>query len=116
MQCMKCNRKMDGDGTFCPDCLAEMEKYPVKINAPVQLPVRTNLAPPKKKHRFSWDFKPEEQLRRQKLIIRCLCAALAVAVAAFLLSAVIVLKLLEEREENQNIGQNYGTASDSRTT
>ena len=116
MQCMKCKEKINDHAAFCENCLAEMEKYPVKPNTAVYLPPRNTQQPVKKKSRRHWENKPEELLRRQQLIIRCLTAALAVTVAAFFLSAVLLLKLVEEREDFHNLGQNYGTVSDNRPT
>ena len=40
MGCMKCGRDVQEGQIFCVSCLETMEKYPVKINAPVNLPSR----------------------------------------------------------------------------
>ena len=113
VRCMKCGREIGDQQVFCEDCLAEMEKHPVKANATVHLPPRTEVPAPKKKPRKHRELKPEELLRQQRLIIRFLCAALAVSVAAFVLTAVMLLKLIEERDAAPSIGQNYGTVTQS---
>ena len=115
MRCMKCGREIKEQQVFCEICLTEMEKYPVKATATVQLPPRTETSVVKKKVRKRRDSKPEDQIRHQRLVIRCLCAALAVSLAAFALTAAMLLKLIEERNSALNIGQNYGTITENKT-
>ena len=113
MRCMKCSREVPEQQAFCEACLEEMAKHPVKANAVVQLPPRTEAPVAKKKAHRHRDPKPEDILRQQRLIIRCLCAALAVAVAAFVLTAVMLLRLMDQRDNAPNIGQNYETITES---
>lgn len=113
MRCMRCGIEIPEQQVFCKTCLAKMEKDPIKPGTTVQLPNREVLPPVKKKFRRHWDAKPEEQLKHQKLVIRCLCAALAVSVAAFVLAAGLLLKLLDERT-TPDIGQNYGSLTESK--
>ena len=113
MRCMKCGREIPEQQVFCRDCLEDMKNHPVKANVTVQLPPRTEAPVVKKKPRRYRDAKPEELLRHQKLLIRCLCAALAVSVAAVVLLAGMLLELLNKQEADFNIGQNYGTVTDS---
>ena len=40
MDCMKCGRETEHENVFCPDCLTEMEKYPVRPDTVVLLPRR----------------------------------------------------------------------------
>ncbi len=40
MNCIKCGRETQNEQIFCFDCLAEMEKYPVKPGTAVKLPER----------------------------------------------------------------------------
>ena len=112
MRCMKCGREIADQHSFCENCLTEMEKYPIKPNATVHIPPRTEAPSVKKKPRKLRDAKTEDLLRRQKLVIRCLCAALAVAVAAFVLTAGMLLQLMESGKTLPNIGQNYGTSAE----
>ena len=109
MHCMKCGRKIEDQKVFCPDCLAEMEKFPVPPDTTVHIPVRPATAPAKKKARRARDSRPEEQVRRLKLAVRCLCIALAACLVAFAVSAGILLKMIDEQEGSYTIGQNYGT-------
>ncbi len=113
MRCMKCGREIAEQQAFCEDCLLEMEKYPVKSNTVVQLPPRNDVSAVKKKTYRHKERKQEDLLRQQRLVIRCLCAGLAVAVAAFTLVAVMLLKMLEQRDAAPGIGQNYGTIAEN---
>ena len=45
MSCMKCGKEVSEDQVFCPECLAEMERYPVKPGTPVLLPHRSPITP-----------------------------------------------------------------------
>ena len=112
MRCLKCGREIGDQQVFCEACLTDMEKHPVKANAVVQLPVRTEAPAPKKKPRRRRETKAEDLVRHQKLVIRCLCAALAVSIAAFALTAAMLLQLMDRQDTIPNIGQNYGTATE----
>ena len=113
MHCMKCGKKIEDLQVFCADCLTEMEKYPIKANVTVQLPPRSPAPPIKKKPRRR-DAKPEEQVRHLRLVNRCLLTALTVTLAAFALTAVMLLHLIDERDSKPNIGQNYGTITETK--
>ncbi len=114
MHCMKCGVKIDDKAAFCEKCLREMEKYPVRPNTLIQLPVRSTQAVAKKKPRRR-ELKPEERVRLQRKVIGGLALALAVMLVAFAASAFLILTLLEERENYRNIGQNYGTIAQNST-
>ncbi len=109
MHCMKCGVKIEDQQVFCADCLADMEKHPVDPRATAQIPARPATTPVKKKPRRSRDAKPEEQIRYLRLAVRCLVAVTAVTLAAFILAAAMLLRLVEERDQKPSIGQNYGT-------
>lgn len=94
MYCMKCGRELKDNQVFCPDCLAVMENYPVKPGTPIQLPNHTNdpvpVKTPKKKQK-----KPEEQILHLRSTVRWLSLALIAALAAFLITAFMMLWLLD---------------------
>lgn len=113
MHCMKCGTKIEDQQSFCANCLEDMEKYPVKPNATVYLPPRTVAAPAKKKGRRNRELKPEEQLRRARRTVRCLSAALAAVLIAFVLASLLLLRLIDQRDNSFGIGQNYGSMTDS---
>ena len=97
MNCMKCGRELKDSAVFCPDCAAEMEKYPVKPGTPVNLPPRTFSPPAKKKNRRR-ALKPEEQAARLRHSVRWLSLALVVVIIAFVLVTVMLLQVLEQRD------------------
>ena len=95
MYCMKCGRKLKDNQVFCPECLAVMDAYPVKPGTPIQLPTHhdTPTAPaksPKKRAR-----KPEEQILRLRSAVRWLTLALVVTLVAFIITAFMMLWLLD---------------------
>ena len=109
MHCMKCGRKIEDQKVFCADCLTDMEKFPVKPDSTVYIPVRPTVPAAKKKSRRTRELRPEEQLRQLKLTVRGLSIALVVCIVAFAISTGIMLKLLSDQSNNNSIGQNYTT-------
>ena len=47
MNCMKCGRKYDSDQAFCPHCLDQMAKNPVRPDVIINLPNRQDVSPKK---------------------------------------------------------------------
>ena len=113
MHCMKCGTKIEDRQVFCTVCLEDMAQYPVKPNTHINLPIRPAQPPVKKKSRRGRDLKPEEQLRLARKAIRNLAIALAVVVIAFVLTATMLLRLMDQRDTAPGIGQNYGSMSDT---
>ena len=109
MNCMKCGTELKTSGVFCPECLAEMEKYPVKPNITVQLPRRPSAGPSKKKARRQKHIKPEDQIRHLKKVRNWLVVLLITALLAFAASSLMVLRLMDDEGLDFGIGQNYGT-------
>ena len=113
MHCMKCGRKIEDQKVFCTDCLTDMEKFPVNPDSTVYIPVRPTVPAAKKKSRRAREVRPEEQLRHLKATVRGLSIALVVCIVAFAVSAGILLKLLSDQSNNNSIGQNYSTVTQS---
>ena len=111
VNCMKCGRELKDQQVFCDECLKDMERYPVKPGTPIQLPQRPAEPAARKRSGKRKNLKPEEQLPRLQSSIRWLTLALVVALIGFILSAGLVLLLLEERDNQVPIGQNYRTES-----
>ena len=109
MNCMKCGTEIKGSGVFCEDCLAIMDKYPVKPNITVQFPVRPVTPSSRKKAKRQRSIKPEDQIRHLKKVRNWLIALLITALLAFAASSLMVLHLLSD-EDGFDIGQNYETA------
>ena len=75
MSCMKCGKEVSEGQVFCQECLAEMEKYPVKPGTPLPLPIRPREAVVHKRS-YRKSRKPEEQivsLRRWLSILCVIC-------------------------------------------
>lgn len=108
MQCMKCGRKTAPNQVFCSECLANMEKAPVKPGTPVTIhkrPQRTPALSVKKE-------KPEEvilKLHRQIYGLTILIFALFITLV-FSVSA-IVYHYSTTEHNGFAIGQNYSAES-----
>lgn len=111
MKCMKCGREIGAEQVFCPECLADMEKYPVKPGTVVQLPIRNKETAAKKPPRRKIPT-AEEQIRRLKRSNRIVTCLLALALAALLAVTSYMLWRLEEENVDILPGQNY-SAEDS---
>lgn len=115
MNCMKCGKELKISGVFCEECLAEMEKYPVKSNISVHLPHRPAPTPTRKRSRKQQHVKPEDQIRHLKKVRNWLCLLLTVAILAFAATAAMLLHYLDVDVEDFGIGQNYGTIETDET-
>lgn len=92
MHCMKCGREIEEQQVFCPDCLAYMAQNPVRPGTLVRLPHRSTTVLTKK--RFSIrrrDLAPEEQVIRQRSIIRRLALVLAAAILLLIAAGFLLL-------------------------
>ena len=113
MNCIKCGRELQGEQVFCYECQEQMENYPIKPGTPVQLPVRTPPAEAKSKPSPTRkNLPPEVRLRRMRTTVRLLVLALAAALLAFVLTSFLVLHLLDQRDQNGSVGQNYHVTSE----
>lgn len=106
MKCMKCGREIGSEQVFCPECLAEMEKYPVKPGTVVQLPVQPKETPLRKPQRRR-SMTPEEQLHRVRILNRILAGLLALTLAALMGVTSYLIWRLEEENVDILPGQNY---------
>ena len=60
MNCLKCGREIDAKDVFCPMCLEDMEKYPVKPGTAVHIPARKDEpAAPKPQPKKTQQVQPE---------------------------------------------------------
>ena len=113
MNCMKCGREIEDSQIFCPKCLEIMEKYPVKTDVVIKIPVQPDpsakKAQPRKKVRT-----PEEQVlllkRRNRWLTATVCFLLAVSVALAFLS----IDVLRQLDIQRLLGQNYSTVEPTR--
>ena len=103
---MKCGREIP-EGAFCEECLAVMEKYPVKPNTVVQIPNR-DLAIQSRKPRRRKELTEKEKLIRYEHRVQVL--TWINGILAVLLAGALVLCLLEYRKTlGPPTGQNYST-------
>ncbi len=116
MNCIKCGVEIKEPQVFCDNCLAEMEKYPVKPNITVNIPSRPASSGAKKKSRRQKYVKPEDLIRHLRTQRRILWMALIVVLAAFVLVSVMAMQLLNQKEDEYAPGQNYGTMSSQEST
>ena len=105
MDCMKCGREITVDQAFCEDCLAEMERYPVRPNTVVQIPKRP--APSKKNHQRHVPL--EEQIAALRKRSRRLMTGLVVAWLIIAALATTVGITVYELDYQRLLGQNYST-------
>ena len=108
MNCIKCGREFDSDQAFCPHCLEQMEKSPVKPDTIINLPNRQDPSLKKNAPRKRvWT--QEEQIHRLKkrntYLIIALCLMTLLAGMLTLLS----IDVLKQLDVQRLIGQNYST-------
>ena len=118
MQCLKCGKKANGSHVFCDECLAIMQKYPVKPGIPVQIPQRESRAS-EKKPLPRRDASPTEQINHLRTTVRWLLATVAVLSVMLIATAVMLIHTLERNTilpdvGKSDIGKNY-TTTDSVT-
>ena len=83
MACIKCGKETAAGAEFCQECLADMERHPVKQGTPVILPKRDDL--PVTRHTKKKTVKPEQQvlhLRKVSAILFVIALTMAVIAAA----------------------------------
>ena len=115
MNCIKCGVEIKEPHVFCENCLADMEKYPVKPNVTVNLPVRTQAASGKKRPRRQRYVNSDDLIRHLRTKLRILWFALIVVFVAFVLVALMLMQVLEKKDPGYAPGQNYGTTESSST-
>ena len=112
MDCMKCGRRTQEKNVFCPDCLADMAKYPVKSDIPVILPQR------KTKDRRSQrkTLKPEDTIAILQGKLKRLRICVAILLILFTASAGALGVTLYLHLTEPEYGTNYSTYSSTETT
>lgn len=115
MNCMKCGVELKNSGVFCEECLADMEKYPVKPNITVTLPDRQTVDVYRRRPRKQKHIKVEDQVRHLKRVRNWLIVLLIVALLGFAATSMMILYLLNGETIDLNIGQNYETVEPAET-
>ena len=114
MNCLRCGREIPVGQVFCPDCLADMEKDPVKPGTPVQLPAPAVSSAARKPGRGPRKRSPEELLARCRRRLRVMSALFAVALVALAVTVFVFTGLLS-RSRKAPLGQNYSTSPPAST-
>ncbi len=110
--CIKCGREITSDAVFCEECLADMEKHPVKPGTPVvihQKPTAPIRRAPVRKVR-----KPEDQLRSLKRTVTYLWTVILLLTAA--LCIVTGLWLSQRGQADSSLGGDNYQTSQTQTT
>ncbi len=106
MYCLKCGKETSDKQVFCDHCLGVMADYPIKPNAKVHLPHRTEASTPKKQARKR-PMQPEEQLAAMQQLVRRLLAALIAVTVLFALTAAGLAYTYKNSDTLSTVGRNY---------
>lgn len=109
MNCMKCGRETAGDNAFCPTCLEQMQRYPVKPGTAVVLPSREESKTTKKSSPRKKSLTAEEINLVLKRRNRRLAYLLIVAVVVIGLMGVLSGHVIKQLGVQKFLGQNYST-------
>lgn len=109
MNCIKCGQEPEDGQVFCPDCLFDMERHPVRINTAVHIPQQ----PPKKNtaHRRPL-ISAEEQVKRLKRSNQQLLLLLILMAFIAVFCALLAFDILEQASVHDLWGQNYSIVID----
>ena len=109
MQCLKCGKKTAEKQVFCVECLVLMEKHPVKPGTVVHIPQRQRKEADKHHGARDVEDAKENQILRQRNVIRALIGVLAVMSVVLLLTAGMLLHVMNRESAGKDIGKNYTT-------
>ena len=113
MNCMRCGRETVDNQVFCNECLADMEKYPVRPGTVVHLPRRREEPAVKKSlGRRKAPPSPEEQVKRLKLQIRRQRIVLLICTVLMLIAGYFAVVHVLEQDIDFLPGQNYSSVTD----
>lgn len=118
MNCMRCGREAGGGSVFCQACREDVERHPVPPETVLVLPEKKPQPAQRRTSSKKKDPTPEEQVKRLQTQIRRLTAVLICLclVFALFITAVIWGLLTRPREQEDDIGKNYGTMAPEDTT
>lgn len=112
MSCLRCGKETTNEQLFCADCLAQMDRQPVKPGTPVYIPHRSHEEPLKqiRKRRAAT---PEERLKVSKTLNQWLVAAVAVLTILSSVLGIFLHDALNNRESEPPVGRNYAYVGDT---
>lgn len=111
MNCMRCGRETGSGQVFCKECLADMEKYPVKPGTVIQLPKRPAVQASKRPAPRKRFRKPEDEAAFLKKLNRWLIIALLLITLAFVVVSAIAIHFINKQDISPYIGRNYSTVA-----
>ena len=114
MKCMKCGKELSEETVFCEECLAEMEKYPVRPGTVVHLPRHAPVSPARKAPaRRKPHVAPEEKIRQLSRIVARLTVALVICILLLVGTGYFAVIHLLESDVVVLPGQNYSSMGSS---
>ena len=96
MSCMRCGKDTEDMQVFCAECLADMERYPVKPGTPIQLPVREQKDAAKRNRFRLAESKWTDKIFLLKYIIFWLVVLIVLLAAALALCICMLLQVTPE--------------------
>ena len=93
MSCMRCGREIDETQVFCAECLADMERHPVKPGTPIQLPTRNEKSAAKRTRFRLAESKWTDKIFLLKYIIFWLVILIVLLAAALALCICMLLQV-----------------------
>lgn len=112
MNCMKCGRETALGQVFCKECLAEMDKHPVKPGTPIVLPPQNTASTPRRTPTRKVR-KPEEQVTLLRRLLLAVSLVLLAVSLAFAITVSVMSEQLQEKDNASLPGQNYSTEGSS---
>lgn len=110
MSCLKCGKTTEEKQVFCSECLTLMEKYPVKPGIAIHLPHRNAASPEKKASLQRREPTAAEQVEHLRKTVRWLLGMIAVLSVLLLLTAGMLLHVMDKKPASGNLGKNYTTS------
>ena len=113
MNCLKCGVQVEEGQSFCPDCLGEMEKQPLPVDAVLVLPRRGESA--RRSSVKKRGLSTEEKLEQPSGQVgnRWLPSSVVFLLVVLLASAFFFLMF---RRQKPALGQNYSTVGTTSPT
>lgn len=96
MSCMRCGKEIDEGQVFCTECLADMERHPVKSGTPIQLPQRSNQNTAKRASFRLAESKWQDKIFRLKYTMFWLIVLIVLLTAALVLCVCMLLQVTPE--------------------
>ena len=96
MSCMRCGKETKESQVFCEECLADMERHPVKPGTPIQLPNRVVRTAAKRDRFRVAASKWQDRIFRLKYIMFWMILLIVLLTAALALCICLLLQVTPE--------------------